>query len=306
MAPKTEPLFNLKPQGTPVAPVDPDEIEDGSPVEEATQTDDGDDQSEHGTGADDFLSMIGNAATQEVAPLPKMDELTVLKDRARLMGISFSNNIGAEALAAKIKEKLEADRDQDKKNAALAADLVSNMEDDEDDGQDEEDLIQKEQEDHAAAVRAAKAQMGKPIRGQGMPLPGHLQNRSVRPTSVRQRLLLEAKKLVRCRITNMDPKKKDLHGEIITVANGVVGTVRKFIPFGESTENGFMMEQFIFNMLQKRKFLQVRVRMVKGREVVESKWVKEFALEILPLPTPEELAQLATAQLAAGSLEHQQ
>ena len=305
MAPKSEALFNLKPPMGAVAPVDPDEIEEGSPLE-AVEADEGDDQSEQGNG-DDFLSMIGKAEKQETAPLPKMDELTVLKDRARLMGISFSNNIGAEALAAKIKEKLDADRDQDKKNAALAAELVANMDDEDGDEQDgDEDLIAAEEQDHAKAVREAKQAMGRPVKGETTVLPGHLRNKTVRATTVRQRLLLEAKKLVRCRITCMNPAKKDLHGEIITVANGVVGTVRKFIPFGESTENGFMMEQFIFNMLQKRKYLQVRVKMVNGREKVESKWVKEFALEILPLPTPEELAQLATAQLAAGSLENQQ
>lgn len=300
MAPKTEPLFNLKPQGTAVTPVDPDEIEEGSGLE-ASQDDeqDTDGQSEQGSG-DDFLSMIGKAATQEAAPLPKMDELTVLKDRARLMGISFSNNIGAEALAAKIKDKLDAD----KKPAETDLDDEDEIDPDQDDGS--EDLISAEVEDHAAAVKAAKAQMGRPVKGDTGVLPNNLKNRTVKANTVRQRLLLEAKKLVRCRITCMNPAKKELQGEIITVANGVVGTVRKMIPFGEATENGFMMEQFIFNMLQKRKYLQVRVRMVKGREVVESKYVKEFALEILPQLTPAEIAQLATAQLAAGSIENQQ
>lgn len=266
-------------------------------TEHADETDtETDGQSEEGSG-DDFLSMIGKAATEKAAPLPKMDELTVLKDRARLMGLTFSNNIGPEALAAKIQAKLDADK------APEETDEDPEQEDpEEDDGS--EDVIAQQEEDHVAAVKAAKQAMSAPMGDTGSKvLPNNLRGKTVKATTVRQRLLLDAKKLIRCRITNMDPKKKDLQGEIITVANGIVGTVRKFVPFGERTENGWMIEQFIYNMLSKRKFLQVRVRIVNGREVVESKYVKEFAIEILPQLTPAEINQLATAQLAAGSLD---
>ena len=52
----------------------------------------------------------------------------------------------------------------------------------------------------------------------------------------------------------------------------------------------------------KEYFLNVRER--KGRDGkihIETSWVKEFALEILPDLTPQELQQLATAQIAANS-----
>jgi len=110
-------------------------------------------------------------------------------------------------------------------------------------------------------------------------------------------------KLVRLRIQNLDPKKKDLPGEIFTVANEYLGTVKKFVPYGEVTEEGYHVPYCIYRMMDARKFLNIRT--VKDRrtgiERVESTWAKEFALEVLPQLTAKELAELANAQKAAGS-----
>ncbi len=46
------------------------------------------------------------------------------------------------------------------------------------------------------------------------------------PHKRRMRLIREANSLVRCRISCMNPAKKDWPGEIFTVSNAVVGTVR--------------------------------------------------------------------------------
>ena len=111
-------------------------------------------------------------------------------------------------------------------------------------------------------------------------------------------------KLIRVRITNMDPKKKDLRGEIMTVANEYLGTVRKFVPFGEDTVEGYHVPKCLLTMMQERKFL--RIREIKDRKTgvtrPETAWVREFAIEILDPLTPEELKQLATAQIAAGTV----
>lgn len=39
----------------------------------------------------------------------KPDELSMLKSRARMMGITFSNNISVETLKQKIQEKIDGD-----------------------------------------------------------------------------------------------------------------------------------------------------------------------------------------------------
>lgn len=116
---------------------------------------------------------------------------------------------------------------------------------------------------------------------------------------MRQRIRLEQTRLIRVRIQNLDPKKKDLPGEIITVANEYMGTIKKFVPFGEATDNGYHIPYCIYEFLKNRKFLNIRVTN-KGKKIEQS-WVREFAIEELPQLTQEELDKLAAAQSAAGS-----
>lgn len=189
-------------------------------------------------------------------------QLDILKQRARLMGLTFSNNIGIDALRAKINAKLEGETQEqaNEENASL----------------------------DSAPVAPALNQTG-----------------SDRKLTPREKLYQEQMALVRCRITNLDPKKKDLPGEIFTVANRVLGTVRKFIPFGEATDNGYHIPMILYNELASRKFLHIRSFKNKatGQIQVETKWMKEFALEVMPQLTKEELDRLATAQIAAGTVQ---
>lgn len=186
---------------------------------------------------------------------PQVDELTVLKERAKLMGIPHSPNIGLEALRKKIAEVQEG-------------------------------TPEPEPEQEAPAVN--------PL-GEAPPVQ--------RKLSLGQQLRLEQTRLVRVRIQNLDPKKKDLPGEIITVANEYIGTVRKFVPFGEATDDGYHIPYCIYNFLKNRQFLQINVSKKNGQQVVKTAMVREFAIEELPPLTEEELAHLAQAQTAAGSLK---
>jgi hypothetical protein len=123
--------------------------------------------------------------------------------------------------------------------------------------------------------------------------------------SRRKELQMEALKLVRLRITNLNPQKKDLQGEIFTVSNSFIGDVKRFVPFGETTEDGTHLEWVIYKQLKARRFLQVKTRKDPrhpGQMIVDQKWVPEFALEVLDQLTEEELKELARTQAAAGSL----
>ena len=181
------------------------------------------------------------------------DEMTVLKQRATLLGIQFSNNIGLETLRKKIEDKM-----------------------------------------------APKEEAGEQLN----PLIGSDPQPTKRRT-LRQKLHDEQMKLVRVRITCMDPKKKDLPGEVLTVANEHLGTVKKFVPYGEQTDNGYHIPYCIYRMMEKRKFLNIRI--VKDRrtgvERADSNWVKEFSIEVLPQLTPAQIQDLKTAQIAAGSID---
>lgn len=122
----------------------------------------------------------------------------------------------------------------------------------------------------------------------------------------RRRIGQEARKLIRLRITNLNPNKKDLHGEIFTVANEFVGIVKRFIPYGETTDEGYHVENILYKQMKARKFLQVKTRKDPknpGNMLVDTKWVNEFALEVLDPLTKEELEELARVQAASGSLK---
>jgi hypothetical protein len=127
---------------------------------------------------------------------------------------------------------------------------------------------------------------------------------SEKPLSLRQYMMQEQTRLVRLRITNMDPKKADLQGEILTVANEYLGTIRKFVPFGEATDNGYHVPYCLYELLKNREFLQIKTfKKPGGRIETKTQYVREFALEILPDLTEKELAQLKTTQAARGDVD---
>lgn len=190
-----------------------------------------------------------NDQTQDENQSEEVTELSLLKQRASMMGIVFSNNIGIEKLRERVNEKL--------------------------------------------AEEASQEEAVKPIEAK------------VKEKSLRQNIIDENMRLIRIRITNLDPKKSNLPGEIITVANEFLGTVRKFVPFGEVTDGGYHVPYCIYKLLKARKFLNIRT--VKNpadplKPIIQQNWVNEFALEVLPQLTQEELDKLAVTQAASGGV----
>ena len=117
---------------------------------------------------------------------------------------------------------------------------------------------------------------------------------------LRQEAILDATRLIRVRITNMDPRKADLPGEFFTVSNGVVGTIQRYIPYSEQ-EDGWHVENMLLEMLKEKQFYQLRPRKgPNGTVLPDGRWVKEFAIEILEPLTQEELRILANKQAAAA------
>ena len=208
-------------------------------------------------------------------------ELASLRKRAEMMGLKPSNNISIGTLKAKIQEKI--DNDSKPAETAPVAEQPNPLAD-----------PQVEQ-------RVAEARQAEPeVPAERAP------NQPETKMQRRTRILAENMRLVRIRVTNLDPKKKDLQGEILTVANEIIGSVKKFIPYGEATDNGYHVPFVLLKALQKRKFLDVRTRRDPrtGTNVVDQRWVREFAIEILDPLTEQEIRELATAQVAAGSLDN--
>lgn len=183
----------------------------------------------------------------------KFDELAMLKQRADLLGVNYSNNIGAETLKQRIADKL---------------------------AKDEEGATDSSVEDN---------QQGEPEEGET----------SSKKMSLFEYMKKEHLKLVRVRITNNNPQKINHPGEFFTVANKFVGTVRKYIPYDDKSEDGWHIPYILYKHLEDRKYLMIReVKNRQGETEMIQKYVKEFTLEVLPPLTPAEIAKIAQAQKA--------
>lgn len=181
------------------------------------------------------------------------DEMTALKARADMLGLSYHPSIGLEKLRAKI-------------NDALA--------------------------DKPAAVEA-------------VPESTPAAPKAVEETAMQRRIRKrkEATELVRIRVQCMNPAKKEWEGEIFTVGNSLVGTISKYVPFADA-EDGWHVPRMIYNHLLERQ-CQVFVTTTdsRGNKTRKGKLIREFAIEVLPNLTAEELRDLAQRQAMAKSID---
>lgn len=192
-----------------------------------------------------------------------LDELPGLKARADTLGLAYSNNIGVDALRTKIREHITAQEESTKSEIKTKEEVLV-------DGVDQNTCPLNQVTDNAI---------------------------------LRKRIYEESMFLQRVRISNLNPLKKDIPGEFFTVSNKYLGTVRKYIPFGEATDNGYHVPKVILDAMKERKFLSVKVKKdSQGNQLPSGQWVREFAIEELPYLTKEELDQLARQQAAAQGL----
>lgn len=122
------------------------------------------------------------------------------------------------------------------------------------------------------------------------------------PQSAKARRRAEAARLVRVRVSCMNPNKREWEGEIFTVSNSDVGTFKKYVPF--NNEAGWHIPTIMLKMLQEKEcqiFQTVNRPGPNGvmTKVREGKNIKEFNIEILPPLTEQELKDLANQQALA-------
>lgn len=172
------------------------------------------------------------------------DELTALKARADLMGVSYHPSIGLEKLREKVNAAMSPPAEKTPVVLSKAVETVN---------------------------------------------------------EAKLRLRKECSKLVRLRLTCMNPAKKEWEGEIFTCGNSVVGTFTKYVPF--NNDEGWHVPQIIVNMLEERK-CQVFYTAVdsRGNKSRKGKLIKEFAVEILPDLSPSELHDLAQRQAMGNTV----
>lgn len=121
----------------------------------------------------------------------------------------------------------------------------------------------------------------------------------IKETAV-QKARKEALKLVRVNITSMENTKNNLSGEIFTVSNGVVGTIKRYIPFGVD----WHVEQILLNTLKEKEYQRFGTEKTpSGQTVRRAKSVPAYAIQILPPLTEKELEDLRKSQLARQTIE---
>lgn len=121
------------------------------------------------------------------------------------------------------------------------------------------------------------------------------------PHEFRSRKKREASELLRIRVTCMNPNKKEWEGEIFTAGNSLVGTFKKYVPF--DADDGWHVPRMIYNqIIQRQCQVFVTKKGPRGIDSRQGKLIREFAVEILPPLTKEELHDLAQRQAMAKSV----
>lgn len=118
----------------------------------------------------------------------------------------------------------------------------------------------------------------------------------------RKRLKLESLALVRIRVTCMNPAKKEWEGEIFTVGNSAIGSVTKYVPF--NADEGWHVPKIIYEqLLQRQCQVFYTERSKNGINVRKGKLIREFAIELMPSLTKDELEELARRQAASHAID---
>lgn len=187
---------------------------------------------------------------EQVAEQSEGMELSLLKERADQMGLTYHPSIGAATLRAKI----------------------------------------------AAVLNAQES------------IPAPIQKEKVLPVEETKfekasRLKKASNRLIRVIVNCMNPAKQSWEGEVFTVSNSVIGTVRKYVPF--NIEAGWHIPYVIYEQLLERK-CQIFYTIVDSRTRMKTrrgKLINEFNIVVLPALTHEELKDLATQQAVNNSID---
>jgi hypothetical protein len=198
---------------------------------------------------------------------PGINELDSLKQTATTMGITFHPNIGLD----KLKAKIEAVRSP----VAL----------------DEEVTIEEEyagEELETIAVAAA-----------GSRLSTYTPNAKVTAAELKNKRKQDATRLVRIRVTNMNPIKGNIKGEIISAGNAEIGFVKKMIPY--NAEQGWHVPNILLTVLRNKKFMSHYEVKIGNRRVKRHRLVPEYAIEVMEPLTGKEIGELKQRQIIAGA-----
>lgn len=123
---------------------------------------------------------------------------------------------------------------------------------------------------------------------------------------IRRAMKLQYMRLERIRITNLDPADSALQGAIITVNNAYLGKVSKFIPYDDTSENGYHVPVILANELRNRKFpmRKEQKRNRFGVKTYKTIMANKFQIDVLEPLSSEELEELGKRQAASQAIDN--
>ena len=235
------------------------------------------------------------------------EDKETLRAIAEQVDASFSGNTGVEKLKGNI---LSAIKEKDE-----TIDPPEDIKPEEDnDDEDNKDLSSPDPALMDALRRHNDEKRKAPGRPNGVELPdlSTLVNMNERKAGISEplrRAIVRAKalRLIRCKVTNLDPADAAVPGMLLTVYNKYTGKVAKLIPFGEENENGYHIPKILVDELKSRTFNMRKEKKRSGSSFGVKEYttitVRKFAIEELPQLTQEELDNLANDQKARGAID---
>ena len=119
------------------------------------------------------------------------------------------------------------------------------------------------------------------------------------PAQTQARKLREATALIPITVTSMDPADASITAVTVSVGNRKIGQITKVIPFGFKW---YMPALLVKEMEQKMFVRNSMIPLPGGTERLNSQWIKKYAIQYHPMPTPQELRDLAKLQLQGNEL----
>ena len=120
---------------------------------------------------------------------------------------------------------------------------------------------------------------------------------ATKPKKTQQELKAEAReaamKLVRVRVSSLNPSRKEIAFEVFTAQNSIIPHVSRVVPM----DNICHVEQILLNVIKNTKFTQSRqVKNGQGHLEEQRSLRNAYSVEVLPPLTAAELKDLAIQQ----------
>jgi hypothetical protein len=119
------------------------------------------------------------------------------------------------------------------------------------------------------------------------------------PAEFLKRLQADALRLIPVTVTSMDPADAGVPSVLISVGNKVLGQISKVIPFAHK----WYMPKILVDELKQKMFIRnSMVPVPGGNDRLDQQWIHKYSVVEHPMPTKEELEELAKAQALGNEL----